>query len=112
MNRTFDEKIGELRVTLAYIELLWNPEKEPGARIIPVVRSGNYEIRVLQLLPNGSDGEPTIWMELFDHRIQLPVNRSHCREIEDAMDVFKEFVAQVKSLDEASGSRRTSSHDD
>jgi hypothetical protein len=96
--RTFDETLGELRLTQAYIELLSISEKGPGTRAIPVVRIGNYEIRIFQLSQNGSDSEPTIWIELFDHGTQLSIDSSRCREIEEALVVFNEFVAQAKSL--------------
>ena len=96
--RIFDETLGELRVTQAYIELLSIPEKGAGTRSIPIIRTGNYEIRIFRLSQNGSDSEPAIWMVLFDHGTRLPVDTGRCREIEDAMVVFKEFVAQIKSL--------------
>lgn len=96
--RTFDETLGELRVTQAYIELISIPEKDPGTRMIPVVRIGNYEIRIVRLSLEGFDGEPTIWMELFDHITQVSVDSSRCREIEHSLAMFKDFVAQVKSL--------------
>ncbi len=96
--RTFDETLGKLRVTRAYIELLSISEKGPGTRMIPVVRIGNYEIRMRRLSQHGSSSEPAIWMELFDRGTQLPVDSGRCREIEDTLVVFGEFVAQMKSL--------------
>jgi hypothetical protein len=96
--RTFDETLGELRVTEAYIELLSIPEQDSATATIPIARAGNHEIRILRLPPDGCDGEPAIWMELFDHDSRFPVDSSNCRGIDDALATFKEFVAQVKSI--------------
>ena len=93
MSRTFDEMFDDLRVTQAYIELFSNP----GTRMIPVLQTGNYEIRLLRLSEMRSDSEPAIWMELFDRGAELSVDSAHCREIEHAPVVFREFVAQIRS---------------
>jgi|tagenome__1003787_1003787.scaffolds.fasta_scaffold20913392_2 hypothetical protein len=98
MCKAFDEKLGELRVARAYIELLSARERDSEPRMIPVVRIGNYEIRIVQLSQNHSDSEVEIRMDLFDHGTQLSVDSSCCREIEDALVVLKEFIAQIKSL--------------
>src|SRR5205814_975518 len=67
-------------------------------RMVPVARTGNYEIRMLRLPEHCSNSEPAIWMELFDLGTQLPVDSIRCSGAEDALAVFKEFVTQAKSL--------------
>ena len=95
MCRTFDETLGRLHVTQAYIELLIVPER---TRMVPVARTGGYEIRMLRLPRNGSNSEPAVWMELFDLGTQLSVDSIRCSEVEDALAAFQEFVTRAKSL--------------
>jgi len=95
MCRTFDETLGRLHVTQAYIELLIVPER---TRMVPVARTGGYEIRMLRLPANGSNSEPAVWMELFDLGTQLSVDSIRCSEVEDALAAFEEFVTRAKSL--------------
>jgi hypothetical protein len=99
--KTFDKTLGELRVTQAYITLLSISEKGDRTRMVPVARIGNYEIRIFDWSPSGSDSEPVIWMELFDHDAQLVIDSSRCGEIEDALVVFEEFFLQANCPDEA-----------
>jgi hypothetical protein len=96
--RTFDETLGELRVTQAYIELLSISEKGPESRAIPIVRSGSHEIRVFQVSQTSAISEPAIWIELHDHGTGFPIDSCRCGAIDDALAAFKDFVAQVKSL--------------
>ena len=107
MCKTFDETLGELRLTQAYIKLLSIAEKRTGTGMVSVARIGNYEIRIFESSQRGSDGEPPIWMELFDHDAQISVDSSRCREIEEALAVFRDFVAQANPCNEASGRDRT-----
>jgi hypothetical protein len=101
VHETFDKTLGELRVTQAYITLLSISEQGAGTRMVPVARIGNYEIRIFDSLPSGSDSEPVIWMELFDHDVQLVIDSSRCGEIEDALVVFEDFFLQANFPDEA-----------
>ena len=66
--------------------------------MVPVARTGSYEIRMLRLPANGSNSVPSIWMELFDLGTQLPVDSIRCSEVEDALAAFQEFVTHAKSL--------------
>ena len=93
MGTTFDETLGRLRVTQAYIELSLIPER---TRTVPVARTGNYEIRMLLLSEHCSNSEPAIWMELFDLGSQLSVDSIRCSEVQDALAAFKEFVTQAR----------------
>jgi hypothetical protein len=95
MCRTFDETLGRLHVTQAFIELLIVPER---TRMVPVTRTGGYEIRMRRVPQNGSNSEPAVWMELFDLGTQLSVDSIRCSEVEEALAAFGEFVTRAKSL--------------
>jgi hypothetical protein len=103
MCKTFDETLGELRVTQAYIKLLSITEKGTETGIVSLARIGNYEIRILEGSKSGSDSESLIWMELFDHDAQMSIDSFRCREIEDALAVFRDFVAQTNPSNDAQG---------
>jgi hypothetical protein len=98
MGRIFEETLGQLRVTQAYIDLLSKPAKDLGASAASVFRAGDYEIRVFRVPQSESDYEPPIWMELFNHGTGLPVDSGRCRTIDDALAIFGEFVAQIECL--------------
>ena len=98
MCTTFDETVGELRVTQAYIELLSIPEKRSGTRMVPVARTESYEIRMLRFSEDGFNSEPAIWMVLVELGTQLLLDSGRCSEIEGALVVFKEFITQVKTV--------------
>jgi hypothetical protein len=98
VSTTFEETLGALRVTLAYIKLLSIPEEYPGSRTILVFQTETYEIRIFRLPKEDSNCEPAIWMGLFDRGTQFPVDSGRCRAVENALAVFEEFVAQIKSL--------------
>ena len=40
-------------------------------------------------------------MELFDHDAEMSIDSFRCREIEDALVVFRDFVAQANPSNEA-----------
>ena len=42
-------------------------------------------------------------MELFDHDAQMSIDSFRCREIEDALAVFRDFVAQTNPSNDAQG---------
>ena len=102
MCKTFDETLGELRVTQAYIKLLSIAERGTETGTVSLARIGNYEIRILEGSKSGSDSESLIWMELFDHDAQMSIDSFRCREVEDALAVFKDFFAQANLSNEGS----------
>jgi hypothetical protein len=91
MCTTFDETLGHLRVTQAYIELAMISERT----MVPVARTGSYEIRMLLLPEHCSTSESEIWMELFDLGTQLSVDSIRCSQVQDALAAFKEFLTQA-----------------
>jgi hypothetical protein len=41
------------------------------------------------------------WLALFDHGAKISVDSFGCRELEDAVVVFEDFIAQAGHLNEA-----------
>ena len=66
MSRTYSTKIGELRITQAYIKLLGIPQNAQGARMVSLERIGDYEVLTFDISPDGAIDAPSFWLELFD----------------------------------------------
>ena len=87
-----DKEFRKLRITRAYIKLLCIPEGE--ARIVSLVRIGNYEVRMLDASQTGSAGTPLFCLGLFDHDSQSAVDSCVCYDIEEGVATFEEFISR------------------
>ena len=87
-----DKEFRKLRITRAYIKLLCIPEDE--ARIVSLVRIGNYEVRMLDSLQTRSADTALFCLELFDHDAQSVVDSCVCYDIEQAVAAFEEFISR------------------
>ena len=87
-----DKEFRKLRITRAYIKLLCIPEGD--ARIVSLVRIGNYEVRMLDASQTGSAGTPLFCLELFDHDSQSAVDSCVCYDIEEGVATFEEFISR------------------
>jgi hypothetical protein len=92
MCRISDNNFRKLRISRAYVNLLCLPEGD--ARMISLAWIGNYEIRMLDASPAGSDDAPLFLMELFDHDTRSRVESRVCYDIEDGTVAFEDFVSQ------------------
>ena len=90
---------GRLRVTQAYIALLSIPGARSSPKTISVTRIGNCEIRMSSGSTAWSGDAPSVWIELFDHDASMSVDGCGCRDIEDAVAAFDQFVAQAEELE-------------
>jgi len=96
VSRTYSTKIGELRITQAYIKLLGIPQNAQGARMVSLERIGDYEILMFDVSPDGAADAPLFWLELFDHGRKSSVDSCSCTEIAQAVTVFDDFIALAK----------------
>ena len=80
-------------MTRAYIRLLCIPESEHNARMVSLARVGSYEIRIFEPLA-AIPVSVLFWIELFDHDAESSVDSCACRDIEDAVVTFDDFIAR------------------
>ena len=92
----------KLRIAQAYVKLLCIPEGNSETSLsLTWIR--NCEIRIFDGSHPDSDSIALFWLELFDHGAQISVDSFGCRELEDAVVVFEDFISQAVALNEASG---------
>jgi hypothetical protein len=92
---------GRLRVTQAFIALSSIPGSSPVSRTLSIVITGNCEIRMFNALSTSPGDAPPLWIELFDHGDRVSVDGCGCREIDEAVAAFDEFLSDAEALDEA-----------
>ncbi len=94
--------LSKLRIARAYVKLLCIPEGSSETSV-SLTCIGNCEIRIFEGPQVTSDGTPLFWLELFDHGAGMSVDSFSCRDIEDAVAIFEDFISQAAHLKEASG---------
>jgi hypothetical protein len=109
VSRISDKTLTELRIARAYVKLLCIPEGSSKASV-SLAWIGNCEIRIFEGSQINTDGMPLFWLELFDHGAKLSVDTFSCNEIEGAVVVFEDFIAQANHLNQASGSDGAETH--
>ena len=96
MSKTYSNKLGELRISQAYIKLLGLPQNAQGARMISLERIGNHEVVMFDVSHDCATDAPLFWLELFDHATKSSVDSCSCTEIAQAVTVFDDFIALAK----------------
>jgi hypothetical protein len=102
VSRISDKMLSKLRIARAYVKLLCIPQGSSETSV-SLACIGNCEIRIFEGPQVTWDGMPLFWLELFDHSARMSVDSFSCREIEDAVVVFEDFISQAGHLKEASG---------
>jgi len=90
--KTSGNSFTELRVTRAYIRLFFLPEDKNGARTASLARTGNYEVRLVELSQTGSAEEPPLWMELYARDIQSTIDSCSCADLEEAVAAADQLI--------------------
>jgi hypothetical protein len=96
VSRIYSNKLGELRITQAYIKLLGLPRNEQGTRMVSLERIGGHEIRMFDVSTDSTADAPLFWLELFDHEAKISVDSCNCTEIAQAVTAFDDFVSLAK----------------
>jgi hypothetical protein len=96
VSKTYSNKLGELRISQAYLKLLGLPQNAQGARTISLERIGTFEILMFDVSPDSATDAPLFWLELFDHATKSSVDSCSCTEIARAVTVFDDFVSLAK----------------
>jgi hypothetical protein len=61
--------------------------------MVSLGRVGSYEIRIFEPLA-GIPVSALFWIELFDHDAQSSVDSCACRDVEEAVATFDDFIAR------------------
>lgn len=94
-----DREQSQTRIAQAYIALSSAPKGKYGERTVSIVRIRNYEIRMVESCSSDMADTFLFWIELFDHDIQSTVDSCRCREIEDGVAGFEQFLRQATTSD-------------
>jgi hypothetical protein len=95
-----DRTRNKLRIAQAYVKLLCTTEGGSEASLsLTWIR--NREIRIFGGSQLDPDSIVLFWLALFDHGAKISVDSFGCRELEDAVVVFEDFIAQAGHLNEA-----------
>ena len=94
----------EALVTHAYLQLVnvaWDPN---GSRSASLATYGNYQVRLLELLPVANRNVPFLWIELHDLAAQTTVNSFGCDDFEGIVHAAEQVISQAKKLADEKGS--------
>ena len=87
----------ETRLTHAYVELYAKPRDEHGAKSVPVVRCGAYEVRLVEPMLDRPDAS-VFWLELFDHSRGISLYGGNAEDFEGALTIAEELVSRAEQL--------------
>jgi len=106
METNIGRSIGPL-VTTAYLQLTRVPWDQNGSRSASLERWGNYEVRLVEILPVAHGRFPLLWVEIHDIAGQTSVDSFGCDDLEAAILAAERAIAQARKLAEEKGSTRT-----
>ena len=89
----------ELRLTLGYVELGVTPADRDGTKTVSLARFGEYEVRLVEVLPaNRADATP-MWLELYSHETRSGIDSCRCYDLEAAVQATEELISRARTLD-------------
>jgi hypothetical protein len=90
----------ELRLTRGYVELGIASADSDGAKTVSLARFGEYEVRLVEVVPeNRADATP-IWLELYSHETRSGIDSHRCYDLEAAVQATEELISRARKLDE------------
>src|SRR4051812_47786354 len=84
--------LAESIVMQAYVRLPLLPRQSDGCRLMPLVRIGGREVRLVESVPTVS-GQAVLRVDLFDRGTQSIVESRDCEEVEEAGMAFSDMIA-------------------
>ena len=85
-----------LRVTQAYVSLSSVPESDAGTRIVSLARCGDLEVRLIELSRGTHEGEPPLWVDLYDHALEVTIDSCRCSDVDEAIAAAEHLLSQAK----------------
>ena len=100
MCRESSDDRAELRLTRGYVELGVVPADHHGAKTVSLARFGEYEVRLVEIVPaNRADATP-MWLELYSHETQSGMDSCRCYDLEAAVQATEELISRARTFDE------------
>ena len=93
-----DSKSVETLVTHAYLQLVQVAWDEHRSRSASLGRFGNYEVRLIELLPGANVGCPALWIELHDASNQISMDSIGCINLEAAVLAAAQAFSEAEEL--------------
>jgi hypothetical protein len=99
MCRESSDDRAELRLTRGYVELGVVPADHKGSKTVSLARFGEYEVRLVEVVPaNRADATP-MWLELYSHETKFGIDSCRCYDLEAAVQATEELISRARQLD-------------
>jgi hypothetical protein len=100
MCRESSDDRADLRLTRGYVELGVVPADHKGSKTVSLARFGEYEVRLVEVVPaNRADATP-MWLELYSHETKFGIDSCRCYDLEAAVQATEELISRARKLDE------------
>ena len=94
--------LSDLIITRAYMRLLFASPNEDGSKTVSIVRSGNYEVLLIEFAQPWLADSPPVWLELYAHDIDAAIDSCRCQDFEEMVSAAKQLILRAKDLSEES----------
>ncbi len=90
--------LSELRITRAYMRLLFIAPDKDGSKIVPLARIGNYEVLLVEFAQLWLADFPPLWLELRAHDIDAAIDSCRCHDFEEVVSAAKLLILRANAL--------------
>ena len=89
--------LSELRITRAYMRLLFIAPDKDGSKTVSLARIGNYEVLLVEFAQLWLADFPPLWLELHAHDIDAAIDSCRCHGFEELVSVAKLLILRAKA---------------
>jgi hypothetical protein len=86
------------RLSKAYVSLAVMPERGDRSRISTLGRYGAYEVRLVEFLQGGPNGDCLFWLELYCHNTKSSLDSFCCHNLDDAETAADYLISSANQL--------------
>jgi hypothetical protein len=88
----------EARLIQAHVELQVTPKDANDCRSARLPGYGAYQVRLVEPAGNSGVSAFEFWLELFDHARKLSVDSAGANDLEEAVTLAEQLIAQAQEL--------------
>jgi len=92
--------LSELRITRAYMRLLFIAPDKHGSKTVSLARIGNYEVSLVEFAQLWLADFPPLWLELYAHDIAAAIDSCRCHDFVEMVSVAKLLILRAKALND------------
>jgi len=92
--------LSELRITRAYMRLLFIVPDKHGSKTVSLARIGDYEVSLVEFAQLWLADFPPLWLELYAHDIAAAIDSCRCRDFVEMVSVAKLLILRAKALND------------